>query len=51
MSNQNLTYGVDFGTTNSTVALFKSSNEAEIIDIDFLAGDPSIVRSVIYVSP
>ena len=51
MSSQNLVYGVDFGTTNSTVALYKSPNETEVLDIDSLAGDPSIIRSVIYVSP
>lgn len=47
----NLSYGIDFGTTNSTIALISANNEKIEIPIDRSAQDPAVMRSVIYVDP
>lgn len=44
------TYGIDFGTTNSTISIVKNG-KVENLQIDPEAINPSIMRSVIYVSP
>jgi hypothetical chaperone protein len=51
MSTGQISYGIDFGTTNSTVAY--ANNEGQIIQLplDPEAENPLVTRSVIYVSP
>jgi len=51
MSNRNLSYGIDFGTTNSSVSFLDRSGELRVLPIDAKAVNPTIVRSVIYLSP
>jgi hypothetical chaperone protein len=41
--------GLDFGTTNSSIALFRDG-EVELIPIDPLSEDPYILRSVLYIN-
>jgi len=42
--------GIDFGTTNSSVAI-STSNSPKILPIDRLNHNPSILRSLIYLNP
>jgi len=51
MSKNNLSYGIDFGTTNSTIALVGTNNKKIEIPIDTNAQDPAVMRSVIYIDP
>lgn len=46
-----ISYGIDFGTTNSTVAYVNENNKVVRLPIDPEAEDPSVMRSVIYASP
>lgn len=43
-----LSYGIDFGTTNSTIAFVDKSGKLQKIPIDPKAENPSIMRSIIY---
>lgn len=47
---RNLAYGIDFGTTNSSVAV-TCGGETKVLETDNIAPDPEITRSVIYASP
>ncbi len=44
----NLAYGIDFGTTNSTIAVVDSQGSLQKIPIDPKAENPSVMRSIIY---
>ncbi len=46
-----LSYGIDFGTTNSTIALVHKNDELVKIPIDPEAEDPAVMRSVIFANP
>ena len=46
-----LAYGVDFGTTNSTISVVDALGKPKTLDIDPSAPNPAVMRSVIYVSP
>lgn len=46
-----ISYGIDFGTTNSTVAYVDENNEVTKLALDPEADNPTVVRSVIYASP
>jgi hypothetical chaperone protein len=46
----NLSYGIDFGTTNSTVAVL-DGGKVHKLNIDKYSSNPSIMRSITYVSP
>jgi len=48
---KNLAYGIDFGTTNSTIALVNEIGKIEQMAIDRQSPNPAIMRSVVYVSP
>lgn len=48
MSTQSYAYGIDFGTTNSTVVYVDSNKKLAKIPIDPSSTDPSVMRSVIY---
>lgn len=51
MVNNKRSYGIDFGTTNSTVAYVDENNKVVRLAIDPEAENPTVMRSVIYVSP
>lgn len=51
MFNKKLSYGIDFGTTNSSVAYVDESNKVIRIPLDPEAENPTVMRSVIYASP
>lgn len=51
MSLRKLAYGIDFGTTNSTVALLNREGKLLKLAVDPEAENPAVMRSVIYVSP
>lgn len=40
-------FGIDFGTTNSALSIFQNGN-VELVDIDGLKGEGSLMRSVLY---
>jgi hypothetical chaperone protein len=42
-----LSIGIDFGTTNSSVAVY-DGNRVQLLDIDARAPDPRVMRSLIY---
>lgn len=44
-----LSYGIDFGTTNSTIAVVGEAGTPQTISIDREAKTPSVMRSIIYV--
>lgn len=46
-----LSYGIDYGTTNSTIALVGKDKKLHKLAIDPEAQNPSIMRSIIYVHP
>ena len=46
-----LAYGIDFGTTNTSLALSRDGSLVDLIDLDKTATDPTVLRSVIYISP
>jgi molecular chaperone DnaK (HSP70) len=46
-----LAYGIDFGTTNSTISVVDSIGKPQKLKIDPEAPNPAVMRSVIYVSP
>ncbi len=46
-----IAYGIDFGTTNSTIAVVDRQRTPHTLKIDPQAENPSVMRSVIYVSP
>lgn len=48
MSNHNYSYGIDFGTTNSTVVCVDKNGELTKLAIDPSASDKAVMRSVIY---
>jgi hypothetical chaperone protein len=50
MTNQ-ISYGIDFGTTNSTVAIIDSNKSLSILPIDQQSSSPTVMRSVIYADP
>jgi hypothetical chaperone protein len=43
-----LSYGIDFGTTNSTIALVDEKNMLQKIEVDPGSPNPSVMRSIIY---
>lgn len=45
-----LSYGIDFGTTNSTIAIVKDG-KVEKLSLEPTSDNPSIMRSITYVSP
>lgn len=49
--NRNLAYGIDFGTTNTTIALAEGEERVRTLEIDNRASDASVLRSLMYVSP
>ncbi|MBX4205859.1 Hsp70 family protein [Candidatus Microgenomates bacterium] len=48
---QKYAYGIDFGTTNSTISVVDDNGKPKQLDIDPEAFNPSIMRSVIYAFP
>ena len=48
MSKQNLSFGIDFGTTNSTVVCVDQDGQLSKLAIDPGASDQAVMRSVIY---
>lgn len=50
-TNSNLAYGIDFGTTNSTISVVGATGKPTKLQIDPQAANPAVMRSVIYVSP
>lgn len=50
MQNKKISYGIDFGTTNSTIA-YVNDNKVIKLPIDPEADNPTVMRSVIYASP
>ena len=40
-------FGVDFGTTNSALSIYRNG-KVEILDVDEFNGNPSLLRSVLY---
>src|SRR5258708_31494421 len=46
-----LAYGIDFGTTNSTISVVDPLGKPKTLNIDPSASNPAVMRSVIYVSP
>jgi hypothetical chaperone protein len=51
MFNKKLSYGIDFGTTNSTVAYVDGNNKVIKLPLDPESENPTVIRSVIYASP
>lgn len=51
MSKKKIRYGIDFGTTNSTVAYVDKNNQIIKIPIDPESENPFVMRSIIYASP
>ncbi|MFZ5365988.1 MAG: Hsp70 family protein [Patescibacteria group bacterium] len=50
MKKQKFFYGIDFGTTNSTIAVSDSSGKVKTLPVDPQAENPSVVRSTIYIN-
>lgn len=48
---KHLAYGIDFGTTNTTIALAEGERRVRVLGIDKGATDASVLRSLMYVSP
>lgn len=46
-----LAYGIDFGTTNSTISVVDTLGRPKTLNIDPGAPNPAVMRSVIYISP
>lgn len=44
---QNLKFGLDFGTTNSSISI-NSGEEVKVLEIDSEAIDPRVIRSMLY---
>lgn len=44
----NIKFGLDFGTTNSSIAVSQDGKNSEIIKVDYSALDPRVVRSMLY---
>lgn len=44
-----IAYGIDFGTTNSTVTAVHSTGDVQRLDIDPISFDKAVTRSVIYI--
>ena len=44
-------YGIDFGTTNSTIAVVDSLGNPQTLPIDTEAPNPNIMRSITYIHP
>ncbi len=51
MLNKKISYGIDFGTTNSTVAYVDENNNILKLPLDPESENPTVIRSVIYASP
>jgi len=47
---KNISCGIDFGTTNTSLAVYKNG-KIHTINIDPISPNPTISRSVIYISP
>ena len=45
----NFTYGIDFGTTNSTITVVDGNGEVKRIEVDPDSPNPAVMRTVIYV--
>lgn len=45
----NFTYGIDFGTTNSTITAVDKNGEVKRIEVDPHSPNPAVMRTVIYV--
>ena len=45
-----IAYGIDFGTTNSSVAFYKDG-KSEVLKIDPASDNPYVFRSVLYIKP
>ena len=43
-------YGLDFGTTNTSISIFKDG-KPQLFAIDDLAPDPEVIRSALYFFP
>lgn len=43
-------FGLDFGTTNTSLAWARSANEVVLCDLDSVAPDPRVLRSLLYFS-
>jgi hypothetical chaperone protein len=43
-------YGLDFGTTNTVVAALDDQDKPQVIPIDTTSDNPTILRSVVYIS-
>lgn len=43
-------YGIDFGTTNSTIAVSDTNGNVKTLPIDPKAENPSVIRSAIYIN-
>ncbi len=50
-TNSKPAYGIDFGTTNSTISVVGATGKPLKLKIDPEAPNPAVMRSVIYVSP
>lgn len=50
MNKSKYAYGIDFGTTNSTITAITSNREPIRLEIDKSAENPAVMRSVIYVN-
>jgi molecular chaperone DnaK (HSP70) len=44
-------FGLDFGTTNSSISIVDVRGEVQVISIDEIAKDPRVVRSMLYFYP
>jgi molecular chaperone DnaK (HSP70) len=42
-------YGIDFGTTNSTIAVVDDSSQIQQLPVDAFSDNKSVMRSVIFV--
>jgi hypothetical chaperone protein len=51
MKTKKISYGIDFGTTNSTIAYVNENDKVIKLPIDPEADNPTVMRSVIYASP
>jgi hypothetical chaperone protein len=47
---KHMAYAIDFGTSNSLIALSKANGEQQLIDVDPANHDPKIMRSIFFIS-